>query len=160
MSALPCRFSRLAFGGGEAGEMAAQEALVAHEARLTPGTTVRVYRGNPEGATGTIIGERGGRMYAIDCGDGLTWEVESRNLEVVDTAGSDAPVATREAWIERAGSLRAAVDYEQSALSIGREYLPAFAVVVLDGGAGSPEYWAWLADSLDEQEQESVEVQT
>lgn len=76
------RFSRLAFGGGEAGERAANEALVAHEARLVPGTRVRVYRGQPEGMVGVIVGERGGRRYAVDAGDGLGWEIESRNLEV------------------------------------------------------------------------------
>lgn len=43
---------------------------------------VRVYRGSGKGMLGIIIGERGGCNYAVDTGDGLVWEVESRNLEI------------------------------------------------------------------------------
>jgi hypothetical protein len=77
------KYSRLTFGGGEAGERAAQEALVAHEATMVPGARVRIYRGQPLGVEGTIVEERGGRRYAVDAGDGLTWEIESRNLELI-----------------------------------------------------------------------------
>jgi hypothetical protein len=80
------RFSRMAFGGGEAGELAAHRALVAHEALLVPGTRVRVYRGNPEGMTGVIVADVGGHRYSVDAGDGLGWEIESRNLEIVEVA--------------------------------------------------------------------------
>lgn len=77
------RFSRLAFGGGEAGEIAANEALVAHEAQLVPGAKVRVYRGNPEGLVGTIVEQADGRSFRINAADGLSWTIESRNLELV-----------------------------------------------------------------------------
>ena len=86
MSEIISRFSRQAFGGGEAGERLAQEALAAYEARLVPGARVSVCRGNPEGSVGTIVAKRGGRRYAVDTGDGLTWEIESRNLEVLTEA--------------------------------------------------------------------------
>ena len=59
-------------------------------------------------------------------------------------------ISTREQWIEAAGGLKQAVEYESRTLNIGREFLPACALAVLDGGEGSPEYWAWLADSFTE----------
>jgi len=76
----PSRFSRELFGGDEA---AADRALSTHERQLTPGTSVRVYRGRAVGLVGIIVGARGGRRYAVEGSDGLTWEVESRNLEVL-----------------------------------------------------------------------------
>lgn len=82
------RFSREAFGGGEAGERLAHEALLKHEALLLPGTSVRVYRGSPEGALGRVVAERGGRRLAVDFGDGLTSEIESRNLELALPPGT------------------------------------------------------------------------
>ena len=75
------RFSRIAFGGGEQGEIAANAALRAHEALLVPGTVVRVYRGRPAGLTGPI-GDRVPGGYELR-GEGLTYIVESRNLEIV-----------------------------------------------------------------------------
>lgn len=83
MNSTQNRFSRLAFGGGEEGEAAAHRALLAHEALLVTGANVRVYRGNPEGAVGTIMGEAEGRSYLVRMSDGLTWTIESRNLEVI-----------------------------------------------------------------------------
>lgn len=70
------RFSRDAFGGGEEGERKAHAALVAHEATLLPGARVRVYRGPYEGMTGVVVGHR------VQTPDGLTWAIESRNLEL------------------------------------------------------------------------------
>lgn len=78
------RFSRLAFGGGEAGETAAHKALLAHEATLVAGARVRVYRGNPSGMVGTVADGNapGSRcVYVVDA-DGLRWAIESRNLEL------------------------------------------------------------------------------
>jgi len=82
MSNVADKFSRLAFGGGEAGELAAQTALAAHEATLMPGTAVRVYRGNTH--VSGIVQDRdcGGRRVVVRNADGLDWEIETRNLEV------------------------------------------------------------------------------
>jgi hypothetical protein len=38
-----------------------------------------------------------------------------------------------------------AVSEETAILSVGREFLPAFALVVFDGGQATDEYWQWLA---------------
>ena len=35
---------------------------------------------------------------------------------------------------------------EQAILSVGREFLPAEALAVLDGGEPTAEYWGWLAE--------------
>ncbi len=43
---------------------------------------------------------------------------------------------------------------EHAALNIGREFLPEFAIVVLDGGEPTPEYWDWLADSVQQAQNE------
>lgn len=66
------------------GERTAHEALAAHERLLVPGVRVRVCRGIPEGMVGTIVERRGGHNYAVRSvsDDGLTWEIESRNLEI------------------------------------------------------------------------------
>lgn len=58
---------------------------------------------------------------------------------------------TRKQWIyEVAGDMRTAVEFEQQALSIGRERLPPCALAVLDGANEEPEpaYWRWLADQF------------
>jgi hypothetical protein len=39
-----------------------------------------------------------------------------------------------------------AKQFEDQALSAGREYLPPCAVAVLDGTPATSEYWAWLCD--------------
>jgi hypothetical protein len=38
-----------------------------------------------------------------------------------------------------------AVALEDRALSVGREFLPGFALDVLDGREPTPAYWGWLA---------------
>lgn len=62
----------------------------------------------------------------------------------------------RQTWIHRAGGVAAAIRFENEALSIGREFLPSHAVAVLDGAEGTPDYWAWLVNSLDDAENESL----
>lgn len=56
---------------------------------------------------------------------------------------------TRQEYIDAAGGLAAAIAFENATLSIGREHLPPCALAVLDGGEGTPEYWAWLAGAID-----------
>ena|ERR1700677_4681717 len=90
---LTSRFHRDHFGGGETGERKAYEALLAHETKLRPGVRVRVYRGRQAGLVGTITG-RHHRGYGLDTGDGLHWEVESRNLEVDDGSTPVVPPGT------------------------------------------------------------------
>lgn len=57
----------------------------------------------------------------------------------------------REVYITAAGSLTNALDFEQTALSAGREFLPDFAIDRLDG-SGDPKddvkYYEWLAEQL------------
>ena len=64
-------------------------------------------------------------------------------------------MATRESYIETAGSEAAAIAYENQALNIGDEFLPKFARDVRDGGEGTAEYWQWLQDSLKQAQQEA-----
>lgn len=69
---------------------------------------------------------------------------------------SRAEQATRESFIEAAGGQAEAIAAENAALSIGREFLPPFALAVLDKESeGSPEYWAWLIESVEQQEAEA-----
>lgn len=75
------RFSRTHFGGDEA---AADRALELHEAKLEPGTQVRVYRGYNIGLIGTIApGHAPGRRVYMRDPDGLRWEIETRDLELI-----------------------------------------------------------------------------
>lgn len=58
-------------------------------------------------------------------------------------------MVTREEWISAAGGLSKAVETENQILSIGREYLPACAIEVLNGAAdGESDYWAFLISQL------------
>jgi hypothetical protein len=76
------RYSRHAFGGGEHGEMLANEALVAHEATLTLGVKVRAYRRvTVEGVIVDANAEQG-RSVIVEDADGLRHIVETRNLEL------------------------------------------------------------------------------
>ena len=53
---------------------------------------------------------------------------------------------TREDYITLAGDESAAIDFENSVLSIGREFLPPEAQSVLGGGEATASYWAWLSE--------------
>lgn len=60
---------------------------------------------------------------------------------------------TRSDYLSRFdGDTTAAIHYENAALSIGHEYLPACALLVLADGGDTPEYWQWLCDQVDEHE--------
>jgi hypothetical protein len=61
----------------------------------------------------------------------------------------DSTITTREAYLALFASTAAAVEFENQALSIGREFLPASARRVLDGADPTPEYWSWLASQLE-----------
>lgn len=41
-------------------------------------------------------------------------------------------------------------EFESSVLSIGREFLPACALAVLDGAEATEEYWKFLASQIQE----------
>lgn len=80
------RFSAAAFGGGEAGELAAADALDAHDAQIIEGVSVRVYRaGHPGPEVGSIgvVERRDGGRRAVVRVDDLSWILEVGNLEVV-----------------------------------------------------------------------------
>ena len=64
-------------------------------------------------------------------------------------ARANASVSTREEWIEFAGDSRAAVEFEHGVLGVGRKFLPACAVDVLNGTDGSPAYWQWLREQFE-----------
>ena len=57
-------------------------------------------------------------------------------------------MSARSSYVAMFGNLGEALEFEDLVLSSGREFLPAFAIDVLDGGTATPEYWAWLADQL------------
>ncbi len=44
-----------------------------------------------------------------------------------------------------------AIEFENAALSIGREFLPSAAQTVLDGGEATPCYWTWLIEQVEVQ---------
>jgi L-asparaginase II len=75
------RFSRQAFGGGIDGERLACEALESHMAALVPGTLV-LATGAFGVVGGRIVGRGAGVEFKIDSGDGLTWNVDARHVEV------------------------------------------------------------------------------
>lgn len=52
------------------------------------------------------------------------------------------------AYLKLAGN--DAIEFANQALSIGREFLPPAAIVVLEGGEGSEEYWTWLIGQWNE----------
>lgn len=47
------------------------------------------------------------------------------------------------------GNKDAAIEYEDTALSIGNEYLPECAQAVRDGAEPTPEYWQWLCNEVE-----------
>ena len=54
-------------------------------------------------------------------------------------------MATKDDWLIKAGSLERAVEFENSVLAIGREFLPEYTLAVLDKSVEpGPEYWDWL----------------
>lgn len=55
----------------------------------------------------------------------------------------------REDFVALFSNLAEAVEFENQALSIGRELLPPAAIAVLDGGTATSDYYAWLADQKD-----------
>lgn len=65
-------------------------------------------------------------------------------------------MSTREAYQDRFDSLGEAIEFENRALSIGEEFMPACALAVLNGGEDTPEYLAWLTASVDEADRESA----
>lgn len=80
-TAITNRFSVSNFNGDE---LAAYNALVAHQLTLTVGSRVQSTNGRA-GVTGVVTENRepGARVYVRD-EDGLTWELEARNLELAD----------------------------------------------------------------------------
>ncbi len=68
-------------------------------------------------------------------------------------------IVTREQYIEMFASLHEAIEFENGALNVGREFLPDFAIAVLDRTDTDPPaaYWAWLAEQVQEMRQEDEE---
>lgn len=63
----------------------------------------------------------------------------------------------REEWfslVEDVGS--DPITEEQAILSTGRKFLPPCAIVVLDGGEPSDEYWLWLHTQTSKAQEERV----
>lgn len=56
-------------------------------------------------------------------------------------------IKTDKEYIALFASLSDAIAFENSCLAVSREFLPQFAIVVLDGGESTPEYWTWLAEA-------------
>lgn len=77
-----------------------------------------------------------------------------RLLEIADGLDQDA----LEQWLYAgAPELRKpTVEEEHQILSVGREFLPACAIAVLDGEPATPEYREWLADQLEQMDSENA----
>lgn len=58
--------------------------------------------------------------------------------------GTWRQVDMRGVYLARFGTQVEAVKFEERVLSIGSEFLPAFAVAVRDGAEPTAEYWEWL----------------
>lgn len=67
-------------------------------------------------------------------------------------------VTTRQQWIDFAGGERAAIEFENDALSIGDEFLPPFAITArqFPSTEPAPRYWSWLAGQLRQSRNESA----
>jgi len=52
--------------------------------------------------------------------------------------------AKREAYFRSVGGHVAGAEFEERCLSIGREFLPRCAKIVLNGGEPTGAYWTWL----------------
>jgi len=59
-------------------------------------------------------------------------------------------VTTREQYLSLFPTGDAAIEFEQTCLSIGAEFLPAAAERVLATDEPTPAYWTWLASQLNE----------
>lgn len=57
-------------------------------------------------------------------------------------------VQTREQYNSLFASTAEAIEHENAALSIGRDLLPAPALLVLEGATPTPDYWNWLASQV------------
>ncbi len=57
-------------------------------------------------------------------------------------------IDTREKFIALFPLTQDAIAFENSCLQVGREFLPAQAVLVHAGAEPGPDYWQWLADAL------------
>lgn len=64
--------------------------------------------------------------------------------------------AAESRFVDAVGGHAEAVEYEQTVLAIGREFLPSFARTVLDGGKSCAEYWEWLTESVEIAEREAA----
>lgn len=58
------------------------------------------------------------------------------------------PKSAKAKYFDLAGSTTAAVEFEESVLQSGREFLPACALAVLDGEQPTDEYWDFLSTEL------------
>lgn len=68
-------------------------------------------------------------------------------------------IQTREQFVALFPSTQDAISFEESCLNVGKEFLPAQAILVHAGAEPSPEYWQWLADALEQSEMEQSEIE-
>lgn len=57
-------------------------------------------------------------------------------------------IRTRTQYLALFPSTQAALDHEQACLSIGSQFRPPCADLVLAGAEPTPDYWQWLASQL------------
>jgi hypothetical protein len=69
-------------------------------------------------------------------------------------------MATQQQYLALFPTLEEAIEFEDSCLNVGREFLPPFASDVLDHGGrdASPAYWKWLCDAQAEHEWEQLQA--
>lgn len=58
-------------------------------------------------------------------------------------------IETREQYLALFPTAAEAIEFEHQTLSVGREFLPPQAILVLNGVEPGPDYWQFLAEQLD-----------
>lgn len=89
-----------------------------------------------------------------DAKTGLSLD-EARAVAREGEDGSLIWIDARAAYVSRFENPSDAIEFENSTLSAGREFLPACALLVLDGVTPSADYWTWLIGQVDESEQDA-----
>jgi hypothetical protein len=70
-------------------------------------------------------------------------------VNAADAGRNEGDEMGRQDFVGMFSSLALAVAFEETALSIGDEYLPECAKVARDGGEPTAEYWQWICNEVE-----------